>query len=197
MAGTSDNYRQTDILLGAGRIYGAVGVPADTARLAIDATTLTPDSASGAVHLGGTKSGSKLVVSETWDEYFLDEFPDPVITNLKQVSVTLAGEFTGSLDMTLLERLSSGAGTYSTSSGYKQLTIGHRAIAYQGVCVVAPRADDATKVIVAHLYKAVNTAGITMDFARTVMSSTPFNFKGYAITTRTGTDTIANIWHTI
>lgn len=194
MAATADNYRQTDILLGAGRLYGSVGVPADTARLAI--TSLTPDSASGAVHLGATKAGSILTITESFTDQMVDEFPDPIITNLEQVGMSLEGELSGILDLTLLEDLSQ-SGTYSTAAGYKQLTIGRRAIAYQGVCVIAPRADDTTKIVVAHIYKAINKAGIKANFARKDMGFTPFNFVGYAITTRTATDTLGNVWHTI
>ncbi len=197
MAGTTDSWRQSDILLGAGKLYAAVGVPAASARLAIDATTLTPDSTSGAVHLGATKGGSVLTVTEAWDEYFADEFPDPIVTNLKQTGMMLEGELLGVLDTTLLERLSPGAGTYSTAAGYKQLTIGRRAISYTGVAIVAPRADDSTKVVVAHIYKAINTAGIKASFGRTTQGATPFSFKGYAITTRADADTLGNIWHTI
>lgn len=197
MAGTTDNYRTTDILLGAGRLYVNVGIPANNARLAIDATTLTPDSASSAVHAGATKAGAKLTVTTSWDEYFVDEFPDPIVTNLSQTGMQFEGELAGVLDMTLLEYLSPGAGTYSTASGYKQLTVGRRATTYTGVAVVAPRADDSTKVVVAHIYKAVNTAGITMDFGRKTQGFTPFNFKGYAIGTRDADDTLGIIWHTI
>jgi hypothetical protein len=197
MAGTSDNYRQSDILLGAGRLYGSVGVPANNARLAIDATTLTPDSTSGAVHLGGTKAGAKLTISESWDEYFIDEFPDPIITNLSQSGVTLEAELAGVLDLELLALLTPGSGTYAAGSGYEQLTGGRKAIAYMGVCVVAPRADDSTKIVVAHIYKAINTAGVSLNFGRKEQGFTPVNFKGYAITTRDADDTLYNVWHTV
>jgi hypothetical protein len=194
MAATADNWRQTDIVLGAGRLYGSVGVPANDARLAI--TSLTPDSASGAVHLGATKAGSVLTITETFTEFFVDEFPDPIITNLEQTGMMLEGELAGILDLTLLEDLSQ-SGTYATAAGYKQLTIGRKSLTYQGVCVIAPRADDTTKIVVAHIYKAINHAGIKANFARKEQGFTPFQFKGYAITTRDADDTLGNLWHTI
>lgn len=194
MAATADNWRQSDIVLGAGKLYGSVGVPANNARLAID--TLTPDSASGAVHLGITKAGAVLSVTETFTEFYADEFPDPLITNLEQTGMMLEGELGGVLDLTLLEDLSQ-AGTYATGAGYKQLTIGRKSLTYQGVCLIAPRADDATKIVVAHIYKAINQAGIKTNFARKEQGWTPFQFKGYAITTRDADDTLGNIWHTI
>lgn len=194
MAATADSYRQDQIILGAGRLYGQVGVPANDARLAL--TSLTPDSASGAVHLGATKSGAVLTVTTTFQEYFVDEFPDPLIVNLEQTGMMLEGELAGGGDMQLLEYLSPGAGTYATGSGYNQLSIGRRAITYQGVCVVAPRADDSTKVIVAHIYKAINHAGLKANFGRKEQSYTPFQFKGYAITTRDADDTLGMIYTT-
>lgn len=194
MAGTTDNYRQSDIVLGAGRLYGEVGVPANNARIAIDATTLTPDATTGAVHLGATKAGTVLTVTESFSEFPVDEFPDPLIVNLETTGMMLEGELAGVLDMELLELLSPGAGTYATGSGYKQLTIGRRAIVYQGVCVVAPRADDPTKIVIAHIYKAINHAGIKANFGRKEQGFTPFQFKGYAITTRDADDTLGNIF---
>lgn len=194
MAATADQWRQTDIILGAGKLYGSVGVPANDARLAL--TSLTPDSASGAVHLGATRAGTVLTITETFQEFYVDEFPDPIITNLEQTGMMLEGELAGVLDLTMLEDMSQ-AGTYATSSGYKQLTIGRKAITYQGVCLIAPRADDPTKVVVAHIYKAINKAGIKANFSRKEMAFTPFQFVGYAITTRDADDTLGNIWHTI
>ncbi len=194
MAATADNWRQTDIVLGAGRLYINVAVPANDARLTI--TTGTPDSASLAVHAGATKAGAVLSITESFTEYYLDEFPDPIITNLEQTGMMLEGELAGILDLTLIEKLSSSM-TYATASGYKQATVGRKTLAYQGVCVVAPRADDATKVVVAHIYKAVNQAGVKANFARKEMAFTPFQFKGYAITTRDADDTLGNLWHQI
>jgi hypothetical protein len=194
MAATADNYRQTDFHLGAGRLYGSVGVPANDARLAI--TTLTPDSASGAVHLGATKAGSIVTVTETLNDFSVDEFPDPVITNLEQTGMMIEGELAGVLDLTLMEDLSQ-AGTYATAAGYKQLTIGRKTLTYQGVCIIAPRLDDPTKIVIAHIYKAVNKAGMKINFARKEQAFTPFQFVGYAITTRDADDTLGNIWHTI
>lgn len=194
MAATADNYRQTDIILGAGRFYINVGVPANDARLAI--TSLTPDSASGAVHAGATKAGMVVSVTESFTDFSVDEFPDPIITDLEQTGMMIEGELAGILDLTLLEDLSQ-AGTYATGSGYKELRIGRKALTYQGVCVIAPRADDPTKIVIAHIYKAINKAGIKANFARKDMAFTPVQFVGYAITTRDADDTLGIIWHTI
>lgn len=63
--------------------------------------------------------------------------------------------------------------------------------------MIAPRADDSTKIVCAHIYKAINHAGLKANFGRKEQGFTPFQFKGYAITARDADDTLGNIWHQI
>lgn len=197
MAATADNWRQSDIILGAGKLYIDVGIPVDGARLATDSGSLTPDSASSAIHMGATQAGATLTLTSAFTDYPVDEFPDPWVTSLDVVGMKLEGALAGILDLVQTAKLMPAVATYATASGYKQMTIGRKALTYTGVCIVAPRHDDPTKIVIAHIYKAVNKAGVQAKFGRKEMAFTPFNFEGYAVSTRTATDTIGNIWHTI
>lgn len=199
MAGTADNWRTSDIILGAGKLYANVAIPGAGARLTLDATTKTPDSTANpnAIHLGSTQAGAKLTVATQMQDYFVDEFAAPIVSNVEGVAANIEGAFAGIANTTFLELLTPGLGTHGTASGYSQLTLGRRALVYTSVCIIAPRYDDPTKTVVAQLYKALNTTGFEATFGRKELSFTPFNFKGYEVTTRAAADTLGNFWYEI
>ena len=196
MAGTSLAWKTDNILLGAGQIFAKVAIPGAGARLTLDATTLTPDATANptAIHLGATQEGAKVSITTSWEEYFADEFAAPIQTNVTQVAASLTGAFLGVTDTALLELLTPGMGTKTTGSGYDQVTFGRRAVVYTSVAIIAPLIEDPTKVAVFQLYKTLNTKGIEFDMARKKMAATPFEFKGYEITTRAAGDTLATFW---
>jgi hypothetical protein len=199
MAGTTLNWRIGDILLGAGQIFANLAIPGAGARLTLDATTKTPDSTANptAIHLGATQAGAVLKVGMSMQEYTVDEFKAPVVTEVEGVAASIEGSFAGILDTALLALLSPGVGTAGTGSGYAEIALGSKPLAYTSIAIIAPRHDDPTKMVVAQLYRALNTTGFEANFARTAMGFTPFNFKGYEVTTRAAADTLGKFWHEV
>lgn len=199
MAGTADSWKTDNIILGAGRIYANVAIPGGGGRITLDATTKTPDDTANpsAVHLGATQAGAKLSVTTQWQEFFVDEFHAPIVTNVEQVAMTLEGAFAGVRDTALLTLLTPGMGTSASGSGYAQMTFGRRAVAYTSVCIIAPRYDDPTRVVIAQLYKALNTTGFEASFARKELNYSPFNFKAYEVTSRAAADTLGTFWYEV
>jgi hypothetical protein len=195
MAGTAANLRTDQIILGSGKIYGKVAIPAGGARATLY-TDLTPDATANpsAVDLGGTQEGAKLTISGSWDEYFIDEQPDPVATNLSVASMTLEGAFAGIRNQTLMELLTPATGTFTSGAQYEQMTFGTRTLVYNSIMVIAPRFDDPTKVVVAQLYRAVNVSGLTVDFGRKKLNYSPFKFQAYSVAGRAQGDTYGTIW---
>jgi hypothetical protein len=196
MAGTTLSWKTTNVLLGAGQIFANVAIPGAGARLTLDATTKTPDSTANpsAIHLGATQEGSKAMIKSTWEEFFVDEFAAPIQTNITQIEASLSGNFVGVMDTALMELLTPGMGTKTTGSGYEQLTFGSRAVVYPSIVIIAPLIEDSTKVMVFQLYKALNQAGVEFDVGRKKLAFTPFNFKGYEITSRAAADTLCSLW---
>jgi hypothetical protein len=198
MAGTAANLRTDQIVLGAGKIYGKVAIPASGGRLTLY-TDLTPDATANpsAVDLGGTQEGSKLTISGSWDEFNIDEQADPIATNLSVASMSLEGAFAGIRNQTLLELLTPATGTFASGAQYEQMTFGTRALVYNSIAVIAPRFDDPTKVIVAQLYRAVNVSGLQLEFGRKKLSYSPFNFKAYSVAGRLPGDTYGTLWYQV
>jgi hypothetical protein len=196
MAGTTLSWKTTNIILGAGKLFANVAIPAAAARMTLDATTKTPDSTANplAIHLGATQAGTKVMIKSQIEDYFVDEFAASVATNVSQVDASMEGALVGVTDMDLLALLTPGMGTKGTGSGYDEVTMGQKAIAYTSIALIAPLIEDTTKVIVVQFYKALNTTGIEINFGRKDLAFTPFNFKAYEVTTRAAADTLANIY---
>lgn len=195
MAGTALSWKTTDIAQNAGQLWSGIPVPGAGARLTLAADG-TPDATANpaAKHLGATTAGTKLMAKATYTSYNVDEFRAPIATNIDAVEMAISANLVGVTDLELMEILTPGLGTYSTASGYKQLTMGARAIVYTGIAFIFPLISDPTKYGVWHLYKALNTTGLEFTAARKELGSTPVSFTGYEITTRSAVDTIGSYW---
>jgi hypothetical protein len=198
MPGTAPSWKTTAIAQNAGQLWANLAIPGAGARLTLDADG-TPDATANpdAMHLGATTAGSKLMIKSTLTNFNVDEFKAPIITNIEAVQMCIAAELVGVTDLDLMEFLLPGVGTATAASGYEQVSVGTKAIAYSSIALIFPLIEDTTKYGVFHLYRAVNDAGVEWSVGRTVLGSTPVNFVGYEITTRAATDTLGSYWKQI
>lgn len=199
MAGTSLTWKTTNIAQNAGQLFYDLAIPGAGARLTLDATTKTPDSTANASakHAGATAKGARVMAKSSNTKYYVDEFRGPIVTGIETVEMGISCELVGVTDSEFLAFLLPGVGTYATASGYKQVTIGTKAIAYSSIALIYPLIEDTTKVGVFHLYSAINDTGVEWAVGRKELGFTPASFVGYEITTRAATDTLGNIWNEI
>lgn len=200
MAGTANNWRVAGRAIGSGILWGGLAIPAAGARLTLAAADadgfVTPDATANpnAFAFGATKAGAKLMAKATRQDFFVDEIPAPIDTKLTAMETAISTELAAVNDYDIVKILAAGFGTYSTASGYKQLTLGTVNDAFQSIALIFPTREDPTKVAVWHLYKAINDAGLDFTVGDKEMAFTPTNFKGYAIASRARADQFGNYW---
>lgn len=197
-AGTAVSWRGTALAQNAGQLWGQLAVPSAGSRITLY-TDGTPEATANptAFHFGVTKAGAKLSIKPKYTKYYADEFRGPLVTNVDEVEMMIAAELLAVTDMDVIKNLLAGVGTYATSSGYKQVTVGSLAIAYQCVAHIFPLIEDTTKWGVFNLYSSVNEAGVEWEQSRKALGSMPVSFSGYEVTTRAAADTLGNFWKQI
>lgn len=198
MAGTATSWKTTNLAQNAGQLWVDLAIPGAGARLTLDADG-TPDATANASakHLGATKAGVKVMAKSALLDFFVDEFRAPVVRGVDTVEMGISGELVGVTDSILVAFLLPGVGTYATASGYKQVQIGRKAIAYSSIAHIYPLIEDTTKFGIFAVYSALNNTGVEWAIARKELGSTPFAFVGNEITSRAATDTLGNIWNQI
>jgi hypothetical protein len=201
--GTANNLRVSSRVLGPGIIWAGLAIPSAGARLSLATvdsdglyTPLASENAS-AYALGATKDGAVATVKSTSNDYFVDEILAPVDRKLQMVEMSIKCSLIGIADDKVATFLTMGFGTYSTSSGYKQTTIGYTSDSFTSLALVAPLREDPTKCYIFHMYKAIAEGGLEIQFNHKDMAAAPTTIKGYAITTRALTDQIGNAWFQI
>lgn len=203
MAGTARSWRTTAVAQNAGDLWGQLAIPAASARITLTApasgTGKTPDATenTNAFHYGATKSGAKLMVKPSFDKFSVDEFRGPILTNVGGLEMGISAELVAVTDMDVIKYQLPGVGTYATSSGYKQVTIGSLAIVYQCVALIFPLIEDTTKNGVFMIYSALNDAGVEWSQSRKELGFMPISLVGFEVTTRAATDTMGNYWKEI
>lgn len=193
MAGTSDNYVVTDVILGPGRIYAGLAIPGAGGRLVL-ASDGTPDATQNpnAVHLGMTEEGSAWSVKPTFQDFLADEFLDPIISRATAEEAVVTGSIYQIANMALAAILLPTA-TRSDLAGTTGLSFGGSGeITLTGVAVISEveGASGPQTYHVFHLYQARNDQGIAAQITSKKLSSTPFAFKGFAIPTRAQGDRV-------
>lgn len=198
MAGTATDWKTSKIAQNAGQLWRGLAVPGAGARLTLH-TDGTPESVANpnAKHLGATRAGSKLMIKSTLQNFNVDEFRAPVVTNLDTVAMGISGELVGVTDMELMAWLLPGVGTRGTGSGYDQVTVGAKAIAYDSIALIFPLIEDTTDFGVFHIYNGLNDPGVEFAVARKELGFTPFSIVGYEITSRAAADTLGSFWKQI
>lgn len=198
MAGTATAWKTTNIAQNAGALWGNLAIPGAGARITLF-TDGTPDATANAAatHFGATKSGAKLMIKSTMQKFYVDEFRGPIVTNIDAVNMGISCELVGITDFTLMTDLLPGVGTYSTSTGYKQISVGVKAITYQSTALIFPLIEDTTKYGIFNLYSSLNDAGVEWAQARKELGFTPLSLVAYEITSRAATDTLGSYWKQI
>jgi hypothetical protein len=199
MAGTATNYDTTKFVVDTfGQLWAGLAVPAAGARLTLH-TDGTPESVANpnAIHLGHTKDGVKVTITNALTKHYVDEEAAPVKTTVEAVEMMLEGSFHQVLDEDILKKLTAGFGTYSTASGYKQFTIGRKILTYDSIALIYPTPADPTKFVVVHMYNGINEGGLGYSVSRKTFAETPFKFVAYALTSRASADSIGNHWEQI
>jgi len=199
MAGTATNYDTSTIPVDVvGQVWAGLATPSAGARITLH-TDGTPDATANpnAIHLGHTKEGSKVTITASQIKHYADEVATPIKATVDVVDMMIEGSFLQIMDADVLKKLTDGFGTYGTGSGYVENTIGRKTLAYQSVALIWPTPADATKFAVAHIYQAINEAGLSWQISRKGMSETPFKFVAFAIASRAAADQVGNYWYQV
>lgn len=199
MPGTAVSWKTANIAQNAGQLWGNLAIPGAGARITLH-TDGTPESVANpnATHYGATQEGAKLMVKPAFEKYYVDEFFNPIITNIGDTQAGISAALVGVTDMEfVIKNMLPGVGTYSTAAGYKQVTMGRIAIVYQSVAHIFPLIEDTTKWGIWNLYSALNDAGVEFAVGRKQLGFSPVSFVAYEITSRAATDTFGNYWKQI
>lgn len=202
MAGLALDYNTGMVQLGPGNVWLAGELPATGARPVTGAAAsgdITPDAtaSAGAVHLGMTEEGSKVIYKPTIENFYSDEQAAPIISSINAVELRIEGRMIQVHETTILAKLLA-TGTRTAGAGYEQLTIGDgQTVATFTIMVIAPVYADPTKVIGVEIYKGYNEAGWELDIGRKKRASSPFNFVGMSIASRPQADRVGIIWKTV
>lgn len=198
MAGTALDWKTAKIAQNPGQLWRGLAIPGAGARLTLAADG-TPDATANpsAKHLGATKGGSKLMVKATQTKFYVDEFKGAIVTNIDAVEMGISCELVGVTDMELMAWLLPGVGTRATASGYDEVSIGTKAIAYDSVALIFPLIEDTTKYGVFHIYSGLNDTGVEWAQSRKELGFTPASIVAYEVTTRAATDTLGKVWKQI
>lgn len=199
MAGTAKDLNVNEIHQGPGDLW-VIGTPPNDAavRLTLDAATLTPDSIAhpASVHLGAIASAITFVVTPKIEPIKLDQFDAPVDVFIAELDVKIEAEM-AQTEMQKLQR-AIGVATYSTAAGYKQATFGGTSVVPTlAIAAISPKRTDATKAIVALLYRVAATGGIQIMISRTKTSFYKVQFIGLTDLARTAGKQIGVVYETI
>lgn len=200
MAGTANNFRLTGRVLGPGILWAGLPVPSAGARLTLATVDsdgfITPDATANpnAYAVGATKAGVVVSAKSERTDYYADEILGAIDSKVQQVNMMIKAALYGLMDEKVTALLGAGFATYSTSSGYKQNTIGSLTDAFTGIALIAPSREDATKVFVFHMYKAICVSGLEFNVNKSELGASESEFRGYAISTRTPADQMGNYW---
>lgn len=202
MAGLARDYNTAMVQLGPGDVWMNIVLPTTGNRPIISAAadgSLTPDAteSAGAIHVGMTLEGSKLIYKPTVENYYSDEQAAPIISSINAIELRIEGKMIQTIETTILAKLIA-TGTRTSGAGYEQLTIGDgQALATYTILVIAPTYADTTKIIACEIYKGYNEAGYELDIGRKKMAASPFNFVGLSIASRPQADRVGLLWKTI
>lgn len=190
MAATAESWKTTNIAQNPGRLWRGCAIPGGGSRPTL--TSGTPDDASNpnALHMGATKGGSRLMAKSELQNFTVDEFRAPIVTNVNTIAMGISAELVGVTDMQLMAYLLPGVGTRETGSGYDYVTVGSKAIAYDCVLLTFPLIEDKTRYGWFMLYSALNDSGVEWAISRTELGGVPVSLVGYEVTTRAAGDTL-------
>jgi hypothetical protein len=186
MAGTTKDITPAEVHQGPGELWVIGTPPVDaTPRLTL-ASDGTPDSATHGtcVHLGAIKSAITTAVKPKIGLIGLDQYEAEFDGYVTDLEATIEAEMAQTESAKLQRAL--GVGTYSTGSGYKQVTFGgNLAVPTACIAAISKKRVSGTKYIVATLFQAAAIGGFQVVFGRAKESSYKAKFQGLADLTRT------------
>lgn len=200
MAGTADNFNTLDVGIGPGKLYVDLGTGSGewdkgaNIRLILH-TDGSPDATQNpnARHIGWTDAGSTFSVKPTFQNFFADESPDPIISRVTAQEAVISGSLLQNMDMDLAEMLNPTA-TRSDVMGSEGVTFGASTLLYTSVALIWPFEADPTRFGVIHLYKAYNDQGLAGNITSKDLSKSPYAFRGLAISSRAQTDRVGRFF---
>lgn len=198
MAGTAKSYNTNYVELGPGDVWIGTALPGAAGMVTLH-TDGTPESVANpsCKHLGMTQEGAKLIYTPSLVTFESDEQTAPIITQLGGEEAKIEGAALQVLDMALMTFLITGA-TFSSAASYEKNSIGGKqSVATFTVTYIAPVYADVTKFFVVSLYKAYNSAGVSMDVSRKKMATIPFSFTGLSISSRAAGDQLGAFWKSL
>jgi len=197
MPATADNLDGTKIILGPGKLYADVAVPAAGARMTLSSGTPDSTENANAKQLGLTVDGSVITFGLETQDFGSDELASPHFSRIINTPVTIKAKIIQIMDFTNVLKYLMPQAAYSTAAGYKQMALGGQsAITTYSFALIAPTVEDPTKYWVAHLYKAYNKNPFSFSVTRADQASAEIELMGLAIATRT-TDPVGNFWQQI
>lgn len=197
MAGTTDNWVVTDVARGPGKLYAGLAIPGTSGRLIL-ASDGTPDATQNpaAVHLGMTEEGVSWSIKPTITNFNADEFQDPIISTVTGNEIAMTGSLLQVMNMAIVDILLQNA-TRSDLLGTQGVTIGTvDVLQYTSVACIFPIEESSGPTIygVMHLYRSFNDQGLAAQITSKKLGSTPFAFRGIAVTTRAKADTTGRFY---
>ena len=204
MAGTADNWLTSRIALGPGKVYGNLGGTTNAewdlaagVRLLLH-TDGTPNATQNpyAVHLGMTESGEEWSVKPTKTDFFADEFNPPITSRFTAEEGVISGSLRQITDYAV-QAIMNPLATRADVAGAQRLTFGGLTVpVYRSFAVIWPVEGSTTLFSVFHIYKGFNDQGLAAQITSKKLGSSPFAIHGYAITTRTAGDQLAEMFTT-
>jgi hypothetical protein len=141
-----------------------------------------------------TEGGTEFSVKPTVENFFADEFPDPIVSRVTTEEALISGSLLQITDFDIQEILNPTA-TRSDLAGTKGITFGGSGLlTYTSVAVIFPLEGTPTIYGVFHLYKAYNDQGLAAQISSKRLGASPFAFRGQAITTRAAGDRVGRFY---
>jgi hypothetical protein len=203
MAGTTRNYDIVHMHQGPGDLWIIGNPPVDSASPQLTlASDGTPDATAHAnsIHMGGTDSAITIVTKPKIEAINIDQADGPVDDYLVSQEMSIEAELV-QLDPALMQNAVP-YGVYSTqtgASGYKQLTFGGQALSSTFPCIacIAPKRAAPGKYIVAMLFKARGSIGLSTTIGRSKKTVYKAQFDGRIDLTRSAGRQMGIVYETL
>jgi hypothetical protein len=185
-------YDPVKLVVGPGKMYFNVPIPADGASLS---TILTGGIPTGTGFLAGyTKSGTTYHSAMTLTGYEVDEVRSPIFFNPTQETVSIQGTLVQVAEKEALLAMLPNYNFKTPDSYHVGGLTSWPATAYPSVLVVGQNRATPGKIVAVMIYKALNTQEFIMAITRQNPSETAFTFSANAIGTREAGDQLGQVW---
>jgi hypothetical protein len=188
----------SEIQQGPGDLWIVGTPPDDTAQRLTLAADGTPDATAhpNSIHMGAAATAITVSVTPKIEHITLDQIDAAVGVFVSELDSKIEAELAQSSVKKLQQAL--GVGAYSTQTGWAQMTFGGGTVV-PTFCLAAimPKRSDATKFIVAILYRVSATGGVQITMSRTKASFYKVQFTGLCDFARTAGRQIGIIYETI